>query len=350
VGWYDVTLLDLDVLLPQRDFLAIVLAVGAAALCVLLVLAFTLHRLVLRPVAKLTDAAARISQGNFPPDAMEPGSGEVGQLASQFNSMTDSIQKTQSWLEAELVKRTQEFADTKHMLEISLQQEKEGRLAQTNLLALMAHEVRSPVAVIGNTAQMLNALASAEQPDWLPRLDKIMVAVRQLAHLMDGVLAEDRITLESSVLERKVGYLNTFCEALQIRQMVSHKRAISFEPCEGDVQLNVDWHLINVAVSNLIGNAIKYSPPDSAIGLRVVLGQGENVSIEVHDQGEAISPELQAQIFEKFIRGQSAEESEGVGLGLYLVNWIAQLHGGSAEVISNAEGNTFRMILPVQPM
>jgi len=92
------------------------------------------------------------------------------------------------------------------------------------------------------------------------------------------------------VLERKDGYLNTFCEALQIRQMVYHKRNITFEPCAGDVQLNVDWHLINVAVSNLIGNAIKYAPPDSEIGLRVALGRGESVSIEVHDQGEAILP------------------------------------------------------------
>jgi signal transduction histidine kinase len=203
--------------------------------------------------------------------------------------------------------------------------------------------VRSPVAVIGNTAQMLNALAGSEKPEWLPRLEKIMSSVRQLAHLMDDVLGENRITLKSSALERQSGDLNAFCEALQVRQMARYKRAIMFEPCAGHVQINADWQLVDVAISNLIDNAIKYSPPDSAIGLRVVRGQGDSVSIEVRDQGEAIPPELQSRIFEKFTRGQVVEDMEGVGLGLYLVNWIAQLHGGRTEVVSNTEGNTFRL-------
>lgn len=346
VGWFDVTLLDLDLLLPRRDFIGMALAMGAGVLGILLVLAFTLQQLVLKPVARLKNAAARISDADILPDAMESGGDEVEQLATQFDSMTDSIQKTQSLLEQEVAKRTAELIDAKHMLEIALQQEKTGRLAQINLLALMAHEVRSPVAVIGNTAQMLNALAVSEKPDWLPRIEKIMVAVRQLAHLMDRVLAEDRITLKNDVLDRHPGDLNAFCAALQTRLMARHQREIRFEPNPASIQLDVDWHLIDVAVSNLLENAIKYSA--DAVVLRVLSDGNGNASIEVCDRGDAISPELQLRIFEKFARGQTASPgegvgSEGVGLGLYLVSWIAQLHGGHADVVSTSEGNCFRI-------
>jgi len=334
------------VLLPQRDFLEMALAVGAAVLGILLVLAFTLHRLVLRPVAKLTDAAARVSQGDFAFAVMEHSSGEVGKLASQFNSMTNSIQKTQNWLEEAVAKQTRELRDAKRMLEISLEQEKAGHQAQVNLLALMAHEVRSPVAVIGNTAQMLNALAVSEKPEWLPRIEKIMVAVRQLAQLMDDILDEERIGLKSRGLERQRGDLNVFCEDILGGQMAWHGRPVRFEPCAGNSTIFADWHLIKIAISNLIDNAVKYSPPGGEISLRVRCTEPHAMSIEVHDQGEAISPELQARIFEKFIRGQHKEDVQGIGLGLYLVNWIVRLHGGRAEVIAKEDGNTFRLVLP----
>lgn len=346
VGWYDVTLLDLDVLLPRREFIEMALAVGAAVLGILLVLAFTLHRHVLMPVARLTGAVTRIARGDYAPAAMEPGSGEVGQLAAQFNSMSDSIQKTHDWLENEISRRTRELVDTQRMLEISLQQEKDERQAQTNLLSLLAHEVRNPVAVIGNTAQMLNALAQSEKPDWLPRIEKIMVAVRQLAHLMDDILSEDRIGLISSGLERQAGDINAFCAELGVSQMKLHGKTLHFEPCAGDTTISADWNLIRIAITNLIDNAIKYSPPTSEISLRV-RADGENeVMVEVADQGQGIPPELKSRIFEKFIRGNSADGVQGVGLGLYLVNWIMRLHNGSVGVESSTTGNTFRLSLP----
>jgi signal transduction histidine kinase len=346
VGWYDVTLLDLGVLLPQRDFFEMALAVGGAVLWILIVLAFTLHRLVLRPVAELTDAATRISQGNFAPAVMRLGSSEVGQLASQFNSMADSLQKAQDWLEEEVTKRTRELADARRMLEVTLQQEIEWRQAQENLLALMAHEVRSPVAVIGNTAQMLNVLATSEKPEWRPRIEKIMVAVRQLAQLMDDILAEDRIKLKSNGLHRQSGDLNIFCDELRVSQMVLHGRTIRFEPGDSDTTIHADWQLIKVAIANLIDNAIKYSPPDSEIELRVRSGEQNTVFIEVRDEGATISSELQSRIFEKFVRGRTGDGIQGIGIGLYLVNWVVRLHGGHTEVTATEDGNTFRLVLP----
>ena len=345
VSWFDLTLIDLDVLLPRSDFIGMALAIGGAALCILLILALTLQKLVLKPVAKLTDSAARISQGNFVSEHEKSGSGEVNLLESQFESMSDSIRKTRNLLEEAIMRRTYELSNAKHLLEISLRQEKEGRLAQTNLLALMAHEVRSPVAVIGNTAQMLNALASSEKPEWLPRIEKIMVAVRQLANLANEILHEDRIALENNVLERHAGELNKFCAELCERLAAIHQREILFEPAAEPIRIDLDWHLVEVAVSNLIENAVKYSPPTSAIGLHAMPAQKGGASIEVRDHGVSISPAMRSHVFEKFARGQPIEDANGVGLGLYLVNWIAELHGGYAEIVESDEGNKFRITL-----
>lgn len=346
VGWYDITLLDLTVLLPQHDFLEMGLAVGGAALGLLLILAFTLHRLVLRPVAVLTDAAARISRGDYAPAPMEKGSGEVGQLATQFQVMTDAVYRTHNWLEDEIGKRTRQLTDAKKMLEISLQQEKDSREAQANLLALIAHEIRNPIAVIGNTAQMLNALAQAERQEWQPRIEKIMGAVRQLAQLMDNFLAEERLSLKSVGKELQDGDLNVFCAELVGTLAKSHNRVIRYQPYGGDARIAADWQLIGIAIGNLIDNAVKYSQPDREIGLSLVPGKTGTLCVEVADQGVGIAPELHQRIFEKFIRGQHGSGIRGTGLGLYLVNWIAKFHGGYAEVSSVVgSGSTFRLCL-----
>jgi signal transduction histidine kinase len=346
VGWFDMTLLDLDVLLPRRDFLDVALAMGAGVLLLLLVLAFTVHRLVLRPVAKLTSAAEHVARGDFVRAEVEHGAGEVGRLASQFSSMTDSIQRTQNSLEEAVARQTRDLMDAKRMLEISLAEERVGRRAQANLLALMAHEVRSPIAVIGNTAQMLNALAVQEKPEWVPRIEKIMAAVRQLAQLMDEVLDENRIGLQSRGLERQRGDLNAFCDELRVSRVASGGRDICFEPSVEDAALYADWQLIKIAVSNLIDNAEKYSPPAGEVTLRVRRAGARAMAIEVHDHGTPIPPELAAQVFEKFTRGQQDDSVPGVGLGLYLVDWIVRLHGGRAEVVAEEDGNTFRLVLP----
>ncbi|MDD5300572.1 MAG: ATP-binding protein [Gallionella sp.] len=349
-GWYDVTLLDLSVLLPPHDFLEMGLALGGVALGLMAILLLSLRRLVLRPVAALSAASDRIRQGDYAGAPAEKGSGEIGQLTAQFQAMRHAVHKTHNWMEEEIRKRTKELSDAKEMLEVSLQQEKNSRENKANLLSLMAHEIRSPVAVIGNTAQMLNALAQSKQPDWQPRIEKIMGAVLQLALLTNKFLDEDRINMKDNELNLQMRDLNIFCEELVETLTANHGRSIRYAPWGGDAMLLADWHLIGIAIGNLIDNAIKYSPPDSDIDLRIVQSKANILCVEVTDQGPGIAPELQQRIFiEKFIRGEHGSKIRGTGLGLYLINWIATSHGGYAEVASTpSSGSTFRLCLPLQ--
>lgn len=349
-GWYNITLLDLSVLLPQHDFLEVVLAIGGVSLGLMIILLLSLRRLVLRPVAVLTAASDRIRQGDYAGASAESGSGEIGQLTAQFQAMRHAVHETHNWMEEEIRKRTKELSDAKEMLEVSLQQEKNNRETQTNLLSLMAHEIRNPIAVIGNTAQMLNALAQTKQPDWQPRIEKIMGAVLQLAVLMNKFLDENRINMKDNELDLKMGDLNIFCEEFADTLSANHDRSIQYTPWDGDAMLLADWHLIGIAIGNLIDNAIKYSPPDSAIDLRIAQGKENMLCVEVTDQGPGIAPEIQQRIFiEKFIRGENGSKIRGTGLGLYLINWIATSHGGYAEVASaQGSGSTFRLCLPLR--
>ena len=347
-GWYEVTLFDLSILLPQRDFLEVVLVIGGVSLGLMMILLFSLRSLVLRPVAVLTEASDRIRRGDYTNTPTESGKGEIGQLTAQFQAMRHAVHKTHNWMEEEIRKRTSQLNEAKEMLEISLQQERNSRENQANLLSLMAHEIRSPIAVISNTAQMLNALAHTRQPDWQPRIEKIMGAVLQLAVLMNKFLDEDRINMKDNELDLKMGDLNVFCEGLADTLAANHGRSIRYTPWGGDAMLLADWHLISIAIGNLVDNAIKYSPPDSDIDLRVAQNKANMLCVEVADQGQGIAPGLQQRVFnEKFIRGEHGSKIRGTGLGLYLINWIATSHGGNAEVSSTpGNGSTFGICLP----
>ena len=348
IGWYDLTLLDLSVLLPQTEFIKMLLAIIAGTLGLLLILALSLHKLVLKPIAMLTDMVSRIRRGDFSSRPVKKSRGEVYELIQQFHEMAGAIQNTQQWLEDEIEKRTRQLSDAQKVLEISLRHERDGRETQANLMALMAHEMRSPVAVISNTAQMLNMLARSEHPDLLPRIEKIMRSVRQLSGLMDNFLTEKWLDMDKRGLNREMGDLNQLCAEVTERFVENYARFVHFGPLDGDARICADWQLIQIAVLNLLDNAHKYSSRNDEICLNVHSEKPGMLCIEVSDHGAGISPDLQQHVFEKYARGRHEADIMGSGLGLYLVNWIARFHGGLIEVSSiEGQGSTFLMCLPL---
>ncbi|MEO8386906.1 MAG: sensor histidine kinase [Polaromonas sp.] len=345
LGWYDVTLLDLGVLLPQRDFLQILGLSLLSIASILTILAYSLHKLVLRPVGNLAASATRIEDSEFIPEPDEEGGGEIMALKTRFRTMAHAVQQNQNTLTNAVEQRTQQLLDAQKILTVALDREKKLRATQANLLYTMAHEVRRPLAVIGNTTQMLAILTQAKQQEWKPRLDKIMGAVNRLSLLITDLLDEDRLAMGLKAVQTRRGDLNAFCRDLAVTLSDRHGRVIRFEPAAAGADLMADWKLISIAVGNLVDNAAKYSPPGSGIVLRV-LAADDTLSIEVIDTGPGIAPESQQRIFEKFVRLENQSGVSGSGLGLYLVMWVAEIHRGSAEVSSSENGSTFRIHLP----
>ena len=108
-----------------------------------------------------------------------------------------------------------------------------------------------------------------------------------------------------------------------------------------------DWKLLQVALRNLISNGLRHSPPDQPLRLWVHGQPGGGVHIEINDAGSGIPDDELARVFQKYFRGRGSLGKPGAGLGLYLVERIAQLHGGSVTVQSTPDhGSRFSLNLP----
>jgi hemerythrin-like metal-binding protein len=111
--------------------------------------------------------------------------------------------------------------------------------------------------------------------------------------------------------------------------------------------LPCDWKLLQVALRNLISNGLRHSPSDEPLRLWVRGQPGGGVSIEINDTGSGIPDDEIGRVFQKYFRGRGALGTAGTGLGLHLVDRIAQMHGGLAKVETMPDhGSRFTLILP----
>ncbi|MGH7867415.1 MAG: sensor histidine kinase [Candidatus Dormibacteraceae bacterium] len=115
---------------------------------------------------------------------------------------------------------------------------------------------------------------------------------------------------------------------------------------EPDILATVDRHLLRLALINLVGNAIKYSPDQSKV--RITVKANPDLTIAVSDEGPGIEASEAERVFERWQRGATATAS-GLGLGLYLVRKIVDLHGGQVTLDSTpGDGSTFTILLGAQ--
>jgi signal transduction histidine kinase len=110
----------------------------------------------------------------------------------------------------------------------------------------------------------------------------------------------------------------------------------------------VDRLVLREAITNILDNAIKYSPRESTVDLRVRM-EPKHAILEIADQGPGVAPEHRERIFDRFFRldeGRS-RDSGGTGLGLAIAKWAVEVHGGQIMVEDNKGGSLFRITLPL---
>lgn len=225
----------------------------------------------------------------------------------------------------------------------------EALASQRQFIAMVSHEFRSPLAVIDVAVQLLGAKLRGAS-DVTPVLARIRRGVSRLSNFLENCLTEDRLDSDGVSLHPAVIELEALAAAVKDgAQLISDQHPVVVELAPPLAPLVADPQLLRILLLNLLGNAIKYSPPGSEIRLRI--GQSaQTCTFEVLDRGQGIPADELPVIFQKYRRGRAAQAVSGAGLGLSVVARIVALHGGKVEIESReGEGTRVVVNLPQTP-
>jgi len=228
----------------------------------------------------------------------------------------------------------------------------EAARRKDEFLAILAHELRNPLAPIRTGMELLDVLKDDSERVQEVR-GTIERQVQQLVTLVDDLLDVSRITQGKFQLRKQpVTLQDVIQSAVEEAQPVIDKASHDFSATVPDaaVQLNADPHRLAQVFSNLLNNAAKYTPEGGTIRL-AVHREEDDVVVTVEDNGIGIPPEKIEQIFEMFSQvGESTDHgSGGLGIGLTLVKALVEMHGGSISVSSDGPnaGSRFTVRLPL---
>lgn len=234
----------------------------------------------------------------------------------------------------------------------------EASLRKDEFLAMLAHELRNPLAPIRNAVELIRLAAPTDaKVKWAA--DVTDRQVRQLTRLVDELLDVARISQGKVVLQPQCLDLVTLvAQCVESQRSLLEARRQSLELSLPALPLNVDGDATRLAqvVNNLLSNAIKYTPEGGAISVRVAhdgtvaeAGAGSAL-LEVSDNGIGIDAELLPHVFDLFEQGKRALDRTqgGLGVGLTLVQRLVHLHGGDvvASSAGTGQGSQFRVRLP----
>jgi signal transduction histidine kinase len=236
--------------------------------------------------------------------------------------------------------------DDDKALQQVLQEQTEAVAQQRQFIAMLSHEVRSPLAVIDSAAQVLEARLGPHHAH-MDLVGRIRRGSIRLAHFFDNSLTQERIDSKSFALRpTPVDMAEQAVWARETALNLTSRHLVELVLEAGPVRVQGDATMLRIALMNLLTNAIKYAPADTVVTLHLRHQTGE-VRIEVHDQGPGVPADERLLIFQKFQRGRSTQGKPGAGLGLAVVQHIVALHGGRVWVEGEpGEGARFCIELP----
>jgi len=232
-------------------------------------------------------------------------------------------------------------------------QQKLAEKMRSEFINMATHELRTPLANIKAYAETLGDLEEGDTEIQKEFCNTINSEATRLARFVDDLLSVGSMEMGSLSIERHpVDTLRMIDEVVEKVQPLIEEKSITFDlevPAKLP-ELRADKDKLVAAIVNLLGNAVKYSPPGRNVGLKVKVAD-DYLQIDVEDTGFGIAEEELPKVFDKFFRSgdQRVLKETGSGLGLSLVREIAKLHGGEATVTSELNmGSTFSITLPVQ--
>jgi len=233
--------------------------------------------------------------------------------------------------------------------------------AKDEFLAVAAHELRSPLAAVRSYADLLLRREQQRSEADSRDLHGLTILSQQVTHMLrmvDNLLDVSRI--DAGQLDLQIQRVNLVPLAAQVidqQRPAAGARSLELESAADDLFAECDPLRIRQVLTNLVGNAIKYSPADGAVAVRLRYADAEghppedaptHALVTVTDSGAGVSPDQQARLFQRYYRARG-HRAEGLGLGLYLSRQFVQMHGGRIWVDSHeGAGSTFSFLLPLE--
>ncbi|MBI2895747.1 MAG: HAMP domain-containing protein [Deltaproteobacteria bacterium] len=303
------------------DHFANILGTAVAIILVggVIVIAWWLRSSAFEPVFKVSDALRLFASGDRSARVPEKGPSELRSMARLFNEMAGAIERQ--------------------------------RQRQLEFLAAVAHDLRNPLSALGVSTAVL-----ADPATPLPseaRLRQTAGLIQRQVRRLDRMVGDllDAASIEAGRLDLRLGDHDArfiVRAVFDLFESASPLHQLDLEIPDAAVPLRCDGARIEQALTNLVSNAIKYSPTGGKVTIDLA-EEGEDAVFSVADRGIGIPPEELPHIFEPFRRAAAAREAiAGVGLGLSVARQIVEAHGGRIEVESQVgKGSTFRIRLPL---
>jgi signal transduction histidine kinase/CheY-like chemotaxis protein len=302
-------------------------AVTLASLAGALLLARRLLRSVVEPIEDVSRVARSVLQKEaFELRARKRSDDEVGQLVDAFNTMLDELGRRARVLQ-------------------------ESNRAKDEFLATLAHELRNPLAPLRTGLQIVKRAGQLE-PVARRTLDTMDRQLTHMVRLIDDLLDISRINSGKIHLEMaRISLADVVQTALDLSRPAidAAGHALRLELPEQPLEVHGDETRLAQAIGNLLNNAAKYTPPGGRIDVRV-RPEGASAVVEIQDNGVGIPPHLLERVFQLFtqVEATGTRAGGGLGIGLFLVRSLVEMHGGSVTASSGGahHGSTFTVRLP----
>jgi signal transduction histidine kinase len=296
---------------------------GIGALAVAVLAGLLMGRTITVPLRSLSLSARRMAEGDFSARAAADRRDEIGDLARQFNGMATSLEESFRDLRAE-------------------------RDSLSRFVADASHELRTPITALATFNELLQGSA-AEDPE--ARQEFLQESQAQLARLQ-WITANllDLSRLDAGIAGLTWGQhqaVDILESAMAASRAAARQKNVALSTGEVDrsLVLGCDGQRVQIALSNLVANAVKFVHPGGTVQAGVT-SDGGSAKFTVQDDGPGISPEEQLLIFDRFYRGRGAG-GEGAGLGLAIARSVARAHGGDVTVQSSpGRGSRFTLEIP----
>jgi signal transduction histidine kinase len=220
---------------------------------------------------------------------------------------------------------------------------------KSRFTSMISHEFRTPMSTILSAAELLEHYGHLwDTGDRLDQLHLIQQTVQHMTHVLDDILLISRS--DNQPLKCQARWLNVtqFCQALVAenqRMATHHPLHLALQPQQ--IITWIDEKLLEQILTHVLANAVKYSPPGSAVNLEVVF-TGDELWLTVRDRGIGIPAVDQEHLFEAFYRGSNVDTVPGTGIGLAIVRDCVAAHRGQISIASQVDqGTVVRIQLPI---